>query len=61
MALNIININSVDYYLSSNLYEYDPAFFGKIVRRSDVLKRIKINQTDYIYASPRLDSDFSQN
>ena len=61
MALIIIRLNNIDYYLSTELYELDPAFFGKIVRRSDILKRIKINQTDYIYASPRLDSDFSQN
>ena len=57
MALNIITLNNIDYYLLTNLCELDPAFFviilynicGKIMRRSDILKRIKINQSDHMY------------
>ena len=52
MALNIISLNNNSYYLSTDLCNYDPAYFGKIVRRSDILKKIKINPTDYIFASP---------
>jgi hypothetical protein len=52
MALNIIKFNNIEYYSSVELCDYDPAYFGNIKRRSDIFKKIKINPTDYIFASP---------
>jgi hypothetical protein len=48
--LNIIRFGSHQYYISSELYTYDPTFFGNINRRSDILKKAKIPEGEYIYA-----------
>jgi hypothetical protein len=48
--LNIIRFGSHQYYISSELYTYDPTFFGNINRRSDILKKVKIPEGEYIYA-----------
>jgi hypothetical protein len=50
MTLNIIKLSGIEYYLSVELCKYDPAYFGNIKRRNDILKKIKFNPTDYIYA-----------
>jgi hypothetical protein len=49
MTLTVIKLNEISYYLASSLYDLDPAFFGKVIRRSDILKRINISIGDYIY------------
>ena len=49
MTLTVIKLNEISYYLASSLYELDPAFVGKVIRRSDILKRINISIGDYIY------------
>lgn len=48
--LNIIRFGSHQYYISSELYTYDPTFFGNINRRSDIIKKAKIPEGEYIYA-----------
>jgi hypothetical protein len=49
-SLNIINHNDNQYYLATDLYLYDPVYFGNINKRSDIIKKVKLKETDYIYA-----------
>ena len=48
--LNIIRFGSHQYYISSELYTYDSIFFRNINRRSDIIKKTKIPDGEYIYA-----------
>jgi hypothetical protein len=36
--------------LATDLYLYDPVYFGNINKRSDIIKKVKLEETDYIYA-----------
>lgn len=49
-SLNIINHDDNQYYLATDLYLYDPVYFGNINKRSDIIKKVKLKETDYIYA-----------
>ena len=46
---NIIRFGSHQYYISSELYTYDSIFFRNINRRSDIIKKAKIPDGEYIY------------
>ena len=48
MALNIIRLANIDYYLSTELFDYNKTLF-RACKGRDVIKKLKLTPNDYIF------------